>query len=73
MEHYVTEREKKTCTSVHNREVIVARWTEKEAFMLRIERCISSKNRSVGPESVQNKEVFTNGGSTVYIFLNIII
>jgi hypothetical protein len=73
VERYVTEKEKKTRTSVHSRVVIVARGTGKEAFMFRIERCISSKNLCVRPENVQNKEMFTNRGSTVYIFLNIII
>ena len=67
MEHYVTEREK-TCTCVHIREVIVARETGKEVFMFTTERCIYSKNRSVGPVSVQNKEVFTNRGFTVLPF-----
>ncbi len=43
----------------------MARGTRKEVFMFRIERCISGKNRSVGPESVQNKEVFTNRDFTV--------
>jgi hypothetical protein len=64
---------KKTCTYVHIRDVIVPRETGKEASMFRIERCISSKNRSVGLETVRNKEMFTNRPSIVYIFLNIII
>jgi hypothetical protein len=50
VEHYVTEREKKTCTSVHIGEVMVARGTVKEAFMFRIESC--SQQRGAFPAKI---------------------
>ncbi len=59
---YSSQRDWKRSVHVQNKEVFT------------IERCISSKNRSVGPESVQNNEVFTiEGCSLIEVLLYIYI
>lgn len=50
--------------------MIEARGTERVVFIFGMKKCISSKNRSVGLENIQNKEMLTNRGFTVIEYSN---